>query len=736
MKKIFISAFFCGYISIQAQEIAKDTVSTKLINLNEVVLSANKTEEKKSDIPFVINVIDKAQIEFQNPQNSADMLQNTGGVFVQKSQMGGGSPVLRGFEANRVLIVIDGVRMNNAIYRAGHLQDVITIDNSMLERTEVLFGPSSVMYGSDAIGGVMHFYTKKPLFSWNEKMFLKINAFTRYSSANNEKTAHTDFNLGFRKIASLTSITYSDFDDMKQGGTGNNNYYNQTNYYAERYNDKDSMVYNKERKIQKFSGYSQFDLMQKLTYNLSEGNFLGANIQFSKSSNIPRYDRLQEVSGGKLKFAEWNYGPQQRFMGSLYTQLGKGNSIYDNAQITGAYQKITQERISRRFNKNLRKTQTENVDVISLNADFHKKVKEKHELSYGLEFVNNNVDSKAEFYDIVEDTSAKADTRYPNGGNKMLNAAIYLSDSWEYSDNIILSAGLRGSMVSLKSNFGDTTFFKFPFKNISQNNTAINGNLGIVLKSSENVQYHMLFSTGFKAPNIDDLTKVFESGGGILIVPNSDLKPEYAYNIEAGFSWLLLKNKVRLEGNAFYTMLDNAFITRDYTYVGNDSVMYDGTLSKIYAMQNTAKAFVYGTSGSIAIDFCKYLSANTTLTYTYGRYQAENGNVIPLDHIPPVFGKTSLIFRYKKFTADFYAIYNDKKQLKDYSPSGEDNLQTATVNGMPAWTTWNIKTSYAASQNISFHVGIENISDVQYRTFASGISAPGRNVVVAVRAKF
>ena len=121
---------------------------------------------------FLVEDDEAAQIEtipieivrLENPESSADMLQNTGNVLVQKSQGGGGSPMIRGFEANKLLLVIDGVRMNNAIYRSGHLQNAITVDNSVLDHTEIIFGPSSSLYGSDALGGVIHFHTADQLY--------------------------------------------------------------------------------------------------------------------------------------------------------------------------------------------------------------------------------------------------------------------------------------------------------------------------------------------------------------------------------------------------------------------------------------------------------------------------------------------------------------------------------------------------------------------------------------------
>ena len=132
--------------------------------IDEIVVAANRWEQEKKQTPNRILTIRPSDLQFYNPQTAADMLGQTGQVFVQKSQLGGGSPMIRGFAANSVLIVVDGVRMNNAIFRSGNLQNVISVDPFNLDNTEILFGPGSVMYGSDALGGVMHFRTKSPGF--------------------------------------------------------------------------------------------------------------------------------------------------------------------------------------------------------------------------------------------------------------------------------------------------------------------------------------------------------------------------------------------------------------------------------------------------------------------------------------------------------------------------------------------------------------------------------------------
>lgn len=282
----------------------------KNISLNEVVVSGSKFEAQRGTIPNQISLISKNQIAFQNTPNTGDLLINSGNVFVQKSQGGGGSPVLRGFESSRVLVVVDGIRMNNAIYRAGHLQNVLRIDQSMLDRAEILFGPSSVIYGSDALGGVMSFKSKNPTLDK-----ISASAYTRYSSAWNEKTVHADVNLGFKKFGSLTSITYSDFGDLIQGDKRTDKFpdFGKRLFYAERIDGKDTKVTNSDYNKQVGSGYSQYDILQKFMFQQSEKAKHTINLQYSNSSDVPRYDRLTEVSGTNPRFSEWYYGPKKGF---------------------------------------------------------------------------------------------------------------------------------------------------------------------------------------------------------------------------------------------------------------------------------------------------------------------------------------------------------------------------------------------------------------------------------------
>ncbi|MBC3538243.1 TonB-dependent receptor domain-containing protein [Rufibacter sediminis] len=711
-------------------------LSERSYSLDEVVVSASKFEEKRADVPQQIQVLKARELAFQSNQTTADVLQQTGQVLVQKSQAGGGSPILRGFEANKVLMVIDGVRLNNAIYRGGHLQNVITVDNASLEKVEVVFGPGSVVYGSDALGGVIHFYTKNPVLGDSAGTHVTGSAFTRYATANQEKTGHADFSIGGRKWGSFTSFTYSDFDDLRQGKNRNPFYGNWglRPYFAQRVNGEDVMVPNANINVQKFSGYKQYDVLQKVLFQPSATTSHLLNVQFSTSSDIPRYDRLTEVDAqGRLNHGEWYYGPQERWL-AAYTFATKGRGWLEDVRVTAAYQSVEESRHNRRFNRSPLQSRFEHVDVYTLNADASRLLGE-HELRYGLEGTYNEVSSRAYGTNLTTGERTPLDTRYPSGGSDMRTAAAYFTHTWEISPRWILSDGVRVSRVELNADFsGDKTFFPFPFDAVSQKNTAVNGNLGLVFQPGREWRFAAVASSGFRAPNVDDLAKVFESTAGQLVVPNPNLKPEYTYNAELSIGKTVAQS-VRVEGTGFYTWYRDAITTQPFTFQGQNELEYNGQLSRVVASVNANKAYVYGVTGSVNADLTQAFRLASTLTYTYGRIQS-SPNETPLDHIPPVYGKTSLFLTLPKFRSEFFVQYNGWKHLEDYNPVGEDNLQYATPQGVPAWYTLNLRTAYQFHPRLQFQAALENITDQFYRVYASGVSAPGRNLVLTLRGNF
>jgi hemoglobin/transferrin/lactoferrin receptor protein len=311
--------------------------------------------------------------------------------------------------------------------------------------------------------------------------------------------------------------------------------------------------------------------------------------------------------------------------------------------------------------------------------------------------------------------------------------SAYLSNKWKISDVLVFSQGLRFNYVTLDAAYSDTMvrIMKIPFDpTISQKNTALNGYLGLIATPGHDWKFSLIGSTGFRAPNIDDLTKLNVLAGQTIVVPNPDLKPEYSYNVELSVAKTIL-GKVRLEGTGFYNWLKDAQVVRPLAYNGQDSITIGGEKYQTLAPQNAGSAYVCGLQGSVLAQVTRSFSILSNLTYTYGYDETDSE---PLDHIPPVFGMTSFRLEIKKFKGDFYVMYNGWKRISQYSSSGEDNEKYATPYGMPAWYTLNLKLSYQVVKYVNVELGMENILDENYRKFASGISSPGRNIIVALRA--
>ncbi len=742
MKLFYSLLFMLLCFSVRAQFVeseynANDSLKTSY--LDELVISANKLPEQRRTVAQQIKLINPTTIRNLNAQNSADLISNTGVVAMQKSQQGGGSAMMRGFEASRVLMMIDGVRMNNLIYRAGHLQNIITMDNNILDRAEILFGPSSTVYGSDALGGVIHFYTRNPeLAQSGKKLNFKGNSFYRYGTVNNESTVHVDFNIAGSKLASLTSFTFSDFGDLRMGEKTNpalDEQFGVRTQYAVRADDNasDVLVQNSDPFVQKFSGYRQWDILQKFLYQSSERVSHVLNLQYSNSTNIPRYDRLTDPDGSGLRFGEWYYGPQTRLLGSYQLKVNELGSFADGMTATASYQQIEESRYDRRFNNNNRNERVENVDVMAITIDFQKK-KGRNSLRYGFDSQFNTLKSKAHRYNVSTGEITPKSTRYPDGDNTMNLMSLYGTHTLQFNDEWTLNDGIRVGGSFLNSTFIDKSFYPFPFDEVKQNYLVSSANLGIIYTPSS-WKFSFLASTGYRAPNIDDVAKVFESAAGSVVVPNPDLKSEKTLNGEISIA-KFFGSIARLEGTFYATQFFDAIVVLPSTFNGEDSIDYDGTLSRVLSAQNKGKAYIYGSSISLRIDFTKNLALTASHNYTYGRVVNEEGPETPLDHIAPAFGRVGVQYNNSKFKSELFANFSAWKHLDDYSSSGEDNLQYATAEGMPSWYTINIRASYDLNKMFTLQAGVDNLLDLQYRVFASGINSAGRNVFGTLRVKF
>lgn len=700
------------------------------IKIDEIVVSASRWEQVKTEIPLKIHKISSSDILRGQPQTTADLLGSKGGVFIQKSQMGGGSPMIRGFSANRLLLVVDGIRMNNAIYRSGNLHNVISLDANSLEETEVIFGPGTVIYGSDALGGVMSFSTLTPRLSTSEKTTRKGKIVSRYSGANSEKMIHGHYTFGNKNRAALFSATFSDFDDLRMGSHGPDDYLRSEYVLPGEKPESDAVVENENPHIQTPTGYNQLNLMGKVRCRPNRFLDITLALHHSQSSDIPRYDRLTVYKNNSLQYARWYYGPQKW---SLFSgQLGYSNKhlFFDKFNLLAGFQNYTESRNDRKLNANNLNQRKEELQVFSLNFDWVKALAKNHELFYGAEAFFNRVGSRGITKNVATGKLERIAPRYPDG-SQYSNVAGYLSWKFRMNENLILQTGGRVTQTFLRGGF-DRNFYAFPFDDFDMKNFAVNGNAGIVWHPSEDWQINFSVSTGFRSPNIDDVAKVFDSEPGNVVVPNPDLKPELAENIETGISHRF-QEKAKIEISAFYTHLKNAMVRRNFRLNGRDSIVYDGILSKVEALVNAESANIYG--GSILFEFLitPELRTINALTLTYGRDSED----LPLRHVPPEFGRSHLQYQKRRVFIDFYVDFNGTLNFEDLAPDEQEkpHLYATDRNGnpwSPGWCTLNLKGNYNFNELFTFSGGIENILDKRYRPYSSGIVAPGINFYVSV----
>ncbi len=706
--------------------------------LDEVVMSISKWEQQKKDIPNKIVSMGARAIAFTNPQTSADLLQNSGKVFVQKSQLGGGSPMIRGFATNRLLLTVDGVRMNNAIFRGGNIQNVISIDPYGIKNTEVIFGPGSVIYGSDAIGGVMNFYTKNAMLSSTDSLSFSGNANYRFASANKENTVHFDFNLGKKKWAYLTSVSYNSFDDLKMGTKGPDSYLRKN--YVTTTNGVDALVTNDNAQKQVSTGYDQVNLMQKITHKPNNNWNMDIGLFYSETSDYSRYDRLirPDRDGTGLRSAEWYYGPQKWFMGNMQlNKKGKGK-FYDGLKITTAYQYFEESRNERGYQDPILYSTKEMVNALSTNIDFENKKIGDLRLYYGAEYVYNYVNSDGSQKNITTNIKSDAASRYPDGSSWQTLAG-YLNGEYKAKPNFTLLSGLRYSHVWIDAEF-DKTFYPFPFDNTNLSTGALTGSMGFSWFPKANLQITFNGSTGFRSPNIDDVGKVFDSEPGSVVVPNPDLEPEYAYNVELGVQ-KNVKDKVVLKGVAFYTYLVDALVRRDYQFNGLSQIAYNGELSNVQAMQNAAKAYVYGFEFGLEAFLSENLSLVSNLTLTEGIEEDVDGNDTPARHVAPTFGDFHLIWKNQNLKADLFLNYNGEIANNDLATSEQNKsyIYAKDANGLPyspSWYTLNLRSQYYLTNAFKVSLSLENITNQLYRSYSSGIAAPGTNLILGVGYSF
>ena len=498
-----------------------------------------------------------------------------------------------------------------------------------------------------------------------------------------------------------------------------------------RIGDKDSIIQNPDQQLQIPSGYSQLNIMQKFLYTPHEDWRIEYGLHLSKTSEYDRYDRHIRYKNGLPRYGEWKYGPQIWNMHALSIQHAGQYAFYDSMQIRLAYQFFEESRISRDIQMNTREIRTEQVDAYSFNIDMVKSIGEV-QWYYGLEGVLNDVQSMGLNQNIVNGDTFIGPSRYPD--SDWLSFGAYLTGNYALDEKTNIQSGLRFSYYGINATF-DTTFYPFPFTATSLSNMSLTGNAGIVHRISNDLSLSANIASAFRSPNIDDMGKVFDIQAGYVVVPNPSLKAEQALNGDIGLT-KIFADKLKIDIAGYYTILNDALVRRDYTLNGQDSILYDGELSRVQAIQNAATAFVWGLQFGLEAKFGYGLSFHADINHQIGEEEMDDGTKSPSRHAPPLFGMSSLRYKKGSFVVDLGVQFSGERSFETmpFEEIGKPEIYAVDMNGKPyspAWYTLNLKVGYDIHSYLRVNAGIENITDQRYRPYTSGIVSPGRNFVLS-----
>ena len=317
---------------------------------------------------------------------------------------------------------------------------------------------------------------------------------------------------------------------------------------------------------------------------------------------------------------------------------------------------------------------------------------------------------------------------------------IYTQAEWQPVRTLNIAAGLRYNHYLINSDYS-TAGYDVPF-DLKQKSDAgsVSANIGLNWRPNRGWLIRLNYARGFRAPNVDDMGKLFDSADGYVTVPNPSLKPEYADNVELGLA-KKFGTFLTLDVTAYYTHLNNAIVRRNSTFNGSETIEYQGEDCQVQMLQNAAQANVCGVQAGLEAKFAKLFYFSGRINYQYGREELDSGEKSPSRHAAPLFGRMALGFKHDKVNVEVYSQYQGECSAEDMPE--EEKLKTEIyakdANGnpyAPAWITLNLRATCNIYKGLSLSTTLENITDKRYRPYSSGISAPGRNFTISATYSF
>ncbi|MFH1042064.1 MAG: TonB-dependent receptor [bacterium] len=631
---------------------------------------------------FSVMTISEEGIKNQSVSMLPDLFLGNSSVYMQKTNFGGGSPIIRGMIGNRVLILIDGIKVNNSIFRYGPNQYLNTINPHIIEHVEVINGPGSVMYGSDALGGVVNIITKSNL-SKN-----KIESYSRYSTGDNGIYQNISLSGNFNPVSLLFSGSYKKIKDVNSGGRDN---------------------------IQKPSGYNEYSLFLKAGYQINLQNKVNFNYQKNCSFDVPRTDRY--VAGNDIKYL---FNPQLRESYILSYNFDISDSFLSSIKTRLFYLRNHEGREN--IGTKSPTSQTNDLDAVNT-FGFTNNVAftwlNNFNSIIGIDYYNDNVYSTRYSTNLFTGISKVQKPQFADSSETNI-LGIFLQNYYNYS-RFTFSLGGRFSYNRISAELGEP-FYKFILSKY-----YLSFNAGVLYKVIENnLNLVVNFSQGYRTPSLEDISTYGKSGSGSgarFDAPNTNISAEFCDSYEIGVKYL---NTYLNTSLFYYYNRVSDFINPVLgSYLGQNTI--EGY--PVYVRKNMEKGYIYGFEWFLSSVFLNCINLQNQINYTYGQSITLDE---PLSRIPPLNGKFSLSFCENNYSAEYYILWSDKQTRLSASDKKDFRIG---MNGTKGFISNNLSFSYFISNWLFCYLKLENIFDEYYKTHGSGIYSVGRNLIVAVDLK-
>ncbi len=696
--RITITLAFALPISLAAQN-AKSLAELDLSELAKVpIVSASRRVQSRTDSPRAVSVVTGEEIRRRNFRNVPEAVASLTGVFLQQTNYGGGSPIVRGMVGNRILLMVNGVRLNNGTYRLGPNQYLNFVDINTVERIEVMRGAGSVLYGSDAFGGVINVITKTaadPLQGAEISGAIR----TRFSSADRSGAGRAEMAGAKGRVSLRAGFTEEGIGDLRAGAPIG---------------------------LQNHTGYQQRGMDLSLRWAIAENKTLLATAGALKMRGVPRTDSLR--SGTDLDHRWTAQG--REFVTLLYTQTGVAKHV-DSVQMTLAFNRPFEdlERVTAAA-PTLRALQQDSVNTVTSGVQFTTLAGGRQTLTYGVETTFDKVRSRRNAWNRQSGVLTVLPGTYPDRSTFGV-LSFYLQDEVSLTKHLDVVLGVRHDRVGIRSEVRDPLIGS---QSIEASPAATNGSAHLLFRLTRGVSLVGGIAQGFRAPNIDD-SSIIGGSGSRFEIPNDRLMPEHSFNREYGIRWQGKASQVSVVAfdDAYRDLIDRRPGTmRGLSFVDvNGNGLQDRGEPDVWQRQNISRARVRGLEVDGMILLAEGWTWSSGATWTRG---TDVTLAVPLTRIPPVNGHSRLTWQARRWMWVEAAMIAGMDQ-KRLAPADKTDTRIGP-NGTAGFGALHLRAGFSGRLLSGLSVSLENVTNQRYRFHGSGFDRPGINLVVGYSRPF